>query len=375
MFIKGVGMTPVSVENRSTYDLVAEAVTEALDDSDMSMNEINAVVCSSKDIVVNGERQKHSASVLSSIFKKEMPIIRIPAGCAGGGQALWAANNLEEYNNILVLGYERLLANTTGIITDEIMMGNERMYEQAEGLTFPATNALVAQEYIRKYNATTDDFAMVALKNHENGYNNPKARFYQKKVTMEQIKESPIIASPLRLFDCCPNANAAAACVISKDKSDVKIVGSASCSDYLSPIERDNLTTWDASVSSAKEAYSQSGLSPDDIDFVEVHDAFTPIELFSYEDLGFCRKGEGKNFIRDGVTALDGKLPVNPCGGLKSKGHPISATGMLQVYEIAKQMRKEAGNRQLSNVNTALAQNIGGAGSMVAVHVFKRWSG
>lgn len=373
MYIKGVGMTNIGIENRSTYDMVSEAVFEALEDSNMSMNDIQAVVSSCMDLVPNGERQKHSASLLSSIFKKQIPIIRIPAGCAGGGQALWAANRLE-YDNILVLGVEKLLANTTAVITDEILMGGERMYEQNEGATFPAQNALVAQVYMRKYGATTDDLALISQKNHDNAYLNPKARFYQKKITMEQIKNSPIIASPLRLFDCCTNVNAAAACVISKDKSDIKIAGSSSYSDYLSPVEREDMTAWDATVFSAKEAYKQADLEPKDIDFAEIHDAFTPIELLSYEDLGFCKKGEGKNMIRDGKTTINGCLPVNPCGGLKAKGHPISATGIAQVYEIVKQMRNLAGDRQLSRTKKALAQNIGGAGSMVAVHIMKKVS-
>ena len=134
------------------------------------------------------------------------------------------------------------------------------------------------------------------------------------------------------------------------------------------------MATWDATKLAAKEAYKQAGLEPGDIDFVEIHDAFTPIELLSYEDLGFCKKGEGKKLIRDGTTKLDGKLPVNPCGGLKAKGHPISATGIAQIYEIVKQMRHEAQDRQLSRTKTALAQNIGGVGSTVTVHIMKKCS-
>ena len=374
MFIKGAGMTNISVEDRNTHDMVLEAVSEALDEADMKLNEINAIVSSCMDTATNGERQKHSASKLSSLFKLRIPIIRVPAGCAGGGQALWTALKLN-YDNMLVIGFEKLMANNTKIITDEILMGGERIYEQSEGATFPAQNAFVAQQYMQKYGATTDDFALVSLKNHENAYLNPKARFYKKKVTLEQIKQSPIIASPLRLFDCCPNVNAAAACIISKDKTDIKIAGSALYSDYLSAIEREDMTTWDATKMAAKEAYKQAGLGPSDIDFVEIHDAFTPLEILSYEDLGFCRKGEGKYLIRDGTTKRDGKLPVNPCGGLKAKGHPISATGVAQIYEIVKQMRNEAGDRQVSKTKTALSQNIGGVGSTVTVHIMKKVGG
>ena len=374
MFIKGAGMTNISVEYRNTHDMLQEAVSEALEDADMNLNEINAVVSSCMDMATNGERQKHSASKLSSLFKTKIPIIRVPAGCAGGGQALWTSLRLK-YDNMLVVGFEKLLANTTKIITDELLMGTERIYEQSEGMVFPAQNALVAQQYMLRYNATTDDFALVSLKNHENACLNPKARFYKKKVTLEEIKKSPIIASPLRLFDCSLNVNGAAACIITKDKTDIKIGGSALCTDRLVAFESEDMTTWQATKTAAKEAYKQADIEPSEIDFAEIHDAFTPVELISYEDLYFCKKGEGKKLIRDGTTKLDGKLPVNPCGGLKAKGHPISATGIAQIYEIVKQMRHEASNRQLSRTKTALAQNIGGAGSTVTVHILKHTGG
>jgi len=132
------------------------------------------------------------------------------------------------------------------------------------------------------------------------------------------------------------------------------------------------MTSWDASKLAADEAYKQAGIAPDDVDIAEIHDAFTSVELISYEDLGFCRKGEGKEMVRKGLTNIDGRMPVNTSGGLKAKGHPISATGVSQIYELVKQMRNEAGERQVSNVKHALAQNIGGAGSTVTVHVLRK---
>jgi acetyl-CoA C-acetyltransferase len=220
-----------------------------------------------------------------------------------------------------------------------------------------------------KYGATTDDFALVAYKNHQNAFLNPKARFYKKEVTLKQIKKSPVVASPLRLFDCSLSVNGAAAAILTKDKSDIEIKGSSLYVDRLSAFESDDMTTWEASRMAAGEAYKQAGIAPEDIDIAELHDAFTSVELISYEDLGFCGKGQGKDMIRKGITNLNGKLPINTSGGLKAKGHPISATGISQVYEIVKQMRNEAGERQVSNVKHGLAQNIGGAGSTVTVHI------
>jgi len=373
MYIKGVGMTKFGAQTSTSQELVYEAVLEALEDADFKIGDIDAVVTSSIDTESNGERQRLFSSVVSSILKKKVPIVTATAVCGGGGAALWTANKLD-YDNVLVVGVEKLLSNNSMNITDEIMMAAERIYEQTEGLNFPAQNALVAQQYMLKYGATTDDFALVAYKNHKNAFFNPKARFYKKEVTLKQIKKSPVVASPLRLFDCSLSVNGAAAAILTKDKSDVEIIGSSLFVDRLSTFESEDMTSWQATTLAANEAYNQAGITPNDVDVVEIHDAFTSVELISYEDLGFCKKGEGKELIRKGITNLDGKLPVNTSGGLKAKGHPISATGISQIYELVKQIRGESGERQVSNIKYALAQNIGGAGSSVSVHILKRVS-
>jgi len=371
MYIKGIGMTNFGAQTATSQELVYEAAMEALDDADSKIEDVDAIVVSAVDTESNGERQRLFSSVLSSMLKKKVPILTSTAVCGGGGAALWTANKLD-YNNVLVVGVERLLTNNSMTITDEIMMAAERIYEQAEGLNFPAQNALVAQQYMMKYGATTDDFALVAYKNHQNAFLNPKARFYKKEVTLKQIKNSPVVASPLRLFDCSLSVNGAAAAIITKDKSDVEIAGSSLFTDRLSAFESNDMTTWDATKLAAEEAYKQANIAPQDIDIAEIHDAFTSVELISYEDLGFCRKGEAKEMIRKGLTNLDGRMPVNTSGGLKAKGHPISATGISQIYEIVKQMRNEAGERQVKNVKYGLAQNIGGAGSTVTVHILRK---
>ncbi|MBI3035195.1 thiolase family protein [Candidatus Woesearchaeota archaeon] len=377
MYIKGVGMTKFGIQGDASSHLVYEAVLEALNDADMSMEEIDAIVVSSIELNSNGERQKHSASMVSSLLQKKAPILSVPAGCAGGGTALWASIKFQKsgnYSNILAVGFDKIIANTSRKVTDEILMGGERVYEQTEGMNFPAQNALVAQQYMMKYGATTDDFALVAHKNHKNAFLNPKARFYKKSISMEEIKNSPIVASPLRLYDCSISCNGAAALVLSKDKADVEIAGSGEINDVLSPFEREDMTSLEATSMAAEIAYKEAGISPSDIGIAELHDAFTPLELISYEDLGFCRKGQGKEMIRKGVTDIDGKLPVNTSGGLKAKGHPISPTGIAQVYEIMKQMKGECGTRQVKKPKYGLTHNIGGVGSMAAVHILKNLS-
>jgi len=373
-YVKGVGMTKFDVDHRRSYERVCESVNEALESGDVSMNDINAIFISNSDADSNEERQKHPGPMLSSLFQKKIPILNVPAGCGGGGVALWNAINFlrtSNCKNVLVIGFDSIVSNTTESVTDEILMGVERIYEQTEGLIFPAQNALAAQQYMLKYGATSDDLALVALKNHDNAFNNPKARFYKKKVTLDMIKKSPIVASPLRLFDCSISCNGAAAVIISREKSDIEIIGCGMSTSILSPIERDDMTSMSATKKSAQIAYKQSNLKAEDIDFVELHDAFTPLELMSYEDLGFCGRGEGAKLIRKGITKINGKLPVNTSGGLKAKGHPISPTGISQIYEIVKQMRNQADKRQLDKTKYGLAHNIGGVGTMVAVHILK----
>jgi acetyl-CoA C-acetyltransferase len=374
MYIKGIGMTRFGFEDRSTHDMVLEASHDAMKDASMSMKDIDAIVVSTVDTLVNDERQRHYPAVLASLFKKNVPIIRVPAVCGGGGAALWTAQRLG-YDNVLVLAVDKVATNTTMTITKEIMNANDNVWEQQEGIVFPCQNALIAQQHMMRYGTTTDDLALVSFKNHSNAYHNPKAPFYKKKVTLEQIKDSYVVASPFRLFDCTISVNGAAACIISNDKSDISIEGSGLAVDYLPPFEREDMTTFTATIEAAKTAYKKAGISPSEIDVVEVHDAFTILELMAYEDLGFCKKGEGAKLIRDSIVNIDGKLPVNTRGGLKARGHPISPTGLAQIHDIVLQLRGEANDLQVKNHKYGLAHNTGGAGGTMSVHILKHVGG
>ena len=375
VFIKSVGMTNFNIDQRSSFDRIYESVNEAIEYGNIDFDRIDAIFVSNGEPESNGERQKHIGPLMSSMFQKKIPIITIPAGCGGGGAAIWNAINYQEksnVNNILIIGFEKLVANQSEKTTDEMLMGGERIYEQTEGVIFPAQNALVAQQYMMKYDVTLDDLSLVALKNHDNAFINPKARFYGKKITLDMINKSPIVASPLRLFDCSIPCNGAASLIISKDKTDIEIVGSGLSTSNLSSFEREDMISWNSTKKAAEIAYKQAKVGPKDIQIAEIHDAFTPVELISYEDLGFAEKGKGAELIRNGTVNMNGSMPVNTSGGLKAKGHPISATGVSQVYEIVKQMRKEAGKRQVDGIKCALTHNIGGAGSITSVHIIKK---
>jgi acetyl-CoA C-acetyltransferase len=372
MYIKGVGMTKFDYSDRFWWQFAFEAALEALEDAGMNISQIKAIVLSAISSAAGGaEHQTHKTSFLSELFKTNVPIIETPSVCGGGGVAFWLANRLG-FENVLVIGAERLVDNLSEVTTDWILSASERVLEQTEGMIFPVQNALVWQQYMEKYKATMDDLALIAFKNHQNAVLNPKAYYFKRPVSLEEIKKSPVVASPFRLMDCSLSANGAAAAILTREKAEVEVIGSGFATDQILTFNRKELTHFPATRIAASLAYQQAGLKPKDIEVVELHDAFTSVELFSYEDLGFAEIGQGAELIRKGIVNLDGKLPINPSGGLKAKGHPISATGLAQIYEITNQLRNRCKERQVKNAKVGLCQNVGGAGGSVTVHILKK---
>jgi len=338
----------------------------------MKISDIDAIVLSSMSSAAGGEHQTHKVSLLSDLFKTNVPIIETPSVCSGGGVALWTANRLG-FNNVLVVCGEKLVYDQSSRTIDLILSAAERDIEQPEGMLFPVQNALVWQQYMEKYGATMDDLSLIALKNHQNAELNPKAYFYKKPISLEQIKKSPIISSPLRLMDCSLSINGGGAIILTKEKTDIEIVGSGFATDYLLTFGREDLHHFKATEMAAKQAYEQANVKPEDIQIAEVHDAFTSVELFSYEDLGFAKPGKGAELIKSGKVNREGKLPINTSGGLKAKGHPISVTGLAQVYEIVHQLRGDCGERQVTPTpKIGLCHNIGGAGGSITVNILKK---
>ena len=375
MFIKGVGMTKFDYSQEPWWQFVFEAVREALEDAGrMKISQIEAIVLTSISSAEGfSEHQTHKVSLISDLFKTNVPVIETPSVCAGGGVAFWTALQLEKFKNILVVSGEKLVENKSEVTTHWILSAAERVIEQTEGMLFPVQNALVWQQYMLKYGATMDDLALVAYKNHQNATLNPKAYYYQRPVTIEEIKNSPVVASPLRLMDCSLSVNGGAAAILTKEKTDIEVLGSGFATDYLLTFSRKEPWHFQATRLAAQIAYQEAKIKPEDIDVAEVHDAFTSVELFSYEDLGFTKDGKGAELIRQGKVNLDGQLPVNPSGGLKAKGHPISVTGLAQVYEIVNQLRGRCGERQVKgNPKIGFCHNIGGTGGSVTCHVLRK---
>lgn len=368
-------MTKFDYSQKPWWQFAYEATIEALEDAGgMKISQIGAIVLTSISSAEGfSEHQTHKVSLLSDLFKTNVPIIEVPSVCAGGGVALWTALQLEKFKNILVVSGEKLVDNKSEVTTHWILSAAERVIEQSEGMLFPAQNALVWQQYMLKYGATMDDLALIAYKNHHNATLNPKAYYYQRPVSLEDIKNSPIVASPFRLMDCSLSVNGGAAAILSKEKSDIEIIGSGFATDYLLTFGRDEPWHFKATKLAASQAYREAKVRPEDIQVAEVHDAFTSVELFSYEDLGFAEIGKGAELIRKGIVNLDGKLPINTSGGLKAKGHPISVTGLAQVYEVVNQLRGKLGERQIkSNPQIGLCHNVGGTGGSVTCHILRK---
>ena len=328
------------------------------------------------------EHQGHTGPTVSD-WAGLLPIqaTRVENACASSSIALRCGifailSNMCDI--VMVGGVEKMTHRTTPDVTEFLAMASDYPFEQWHGITFPGLYALMATAHMHNYGTTEEQMAMVAVKNHHNGALNPKAHM-QREVTLEKGMSSRVIAWPLKLYDCSLITDGASCLILTKPElarkftdTPVHIIGSGQASDAIGLYERESLTTLKAARLAAKEAYQMAKAKPKDIDIAEVHDCFTIAEIIAYEDLGFCKPGEGGSLIERGATTLEGDIPVNSSGGLKSKGHPVGATGTAQAYEIYLQLTGQAEKRQVDGAEIGLAHNVGGSGATAAVHIFRR---
>ena len=275
----------------------------------------------------------------------------------------------------LLIGGEKMTHRTTAEATD-VIASLTHPAEYKHGITLPSFAGLTARRYLHTYDAPRESLGKVAVKNHKNGVDNPHAQF-QKEVDLETVMESPIVADPLRLYDFCPITDGSAALLlcpesVASEYADeyAVISGIGGATDTHVVHERDDPTVMGGVVDSGAIAYEQAGVGPDDIDIAELHDMFTILEFLQSEGLGFFEQGEGWKAVEKGVTDRDGELPINTSGGLKSKGHPLGASGVAQVYEIYQQLTNTAGDRQV-DCETGLACNVGGFGNCVITTIME----
>lgn len=375
MYITGIGRTKFGVLSKSLIELAYEAMYNAINDSPLNMADIDAIYVSNfLGGPLNGQLHLNSA-IASLIPGMNIPIIRVETACASSSVALnQAIQSLNQFSNVMVIGVEKMTDSTYLNPTDAIAMAADNVLDYQNGLIFPASYALISQQYMLKYGIEHDVLEKVSYRNHKNSNLNPLAHFSYKDVSMEMIRQSPIVASPLNLFDCSPISDGAAAVVISKNRCsdrDIEIMSSHISTDSISISQRKDLTSFKATKTAAKKAYDEAGITPEDLDIVEVHDCFTISELIALEDLGLCEPGRSCDLIENGDINVNGRIPVNTDGGLKANGHPIGATGMAQIFEVVTQLRGEAGKRQVSDHEIGLAQNIGGIGGTAGITIMR----
>ena len=328
------------------------------------------------------EHQGHTgATVADWAGLLHIPATRTETACASSGAALRAgvfAVLSGMCDVVMVGGVEKMTHRTTPEVTEYLAMASDFPFEQWHGITFPGLYALMATAHMHEYGTTEEHLAMVAVKNHHNGFLNPKAHM-QREITVEQALSSRVIAWPLKLYDCSLITDGASCLImtkpgIAKKYTDmpIQIIGSGQASDSIGIYERESLTSLIAAKIAARQAYEMAEVRPENIDVAEVHDCFTIAEIIAYEDLGLCKPGEAGGLVESGETKLDGRLPVNTSGGLKSKGHPVGATGTAQAYEIYLQLTEQAEKRQVKDARIGLAHNVGGSGATATVHIFRR---
>lgn len=356
--IMGVGMTPFDKHDGVLIaTLVQRAVATALADAGIRLGDAQAVFAAH---LYQGE--VFGQRMLRGLRAPEVQIVNVENACAGGSTAMrqaWLSVGIEEYDVALVIGAEKMdrgLINFVGADL-ELTLGN----------TAPAQYALCGQRHMHEFGTTPEDFARVAVKSRKHGALNPNARL-REEVTLEQVLASRPIADPLTLLQCCRNGSGAAAVVVASETwcnrrggPKVWIEGSGLRS-WMGDANWRDLTSFGATAPAARVAYEMSGIDPADVDVVELHDAFSVGELLHYEGLQLCAKGEGSRLVREGATALGGRVPVNVSGGLLSKSHPVGATGVAQFAELVWQLRGEANGRQVENARLALAHSQGGTG-------------
>ena len=377
--VLGAGSTKYGKLDDSISDITLQASVGAIESAGIESKDIKAGYIS--NVFGVADKQVHLGPVvMSNLGISDRPSLSIESACGSGSVSFreaYANVAAGFYDVALVTGVEKVTHTGTEWTTTYFSYCSDFFYEGQAGASFPGLFASMARAYINEFNATEEDFAQVAVKNHDNGLLNPKAHL-RKKITVDDVMNSAVVASPLKLYDCCPFSDGASAVILCSEKfaknhgaDYIEVLGSGRGGSPAALQGREHLTTIPSTRIAAEAAFKMAGITPKDVDFAEVHDCFTIAEVVDSEDLGFFEKGKGVEAIREGKTKLNGEISINPSGGLKSKGHPIGATGVGQVVEVFDQLTGKAGERTVKNAKIGLTQNFGATGASCAVHIFQ----
>ena len=378
--VLGAGSTKYGKLSESVVEIALYAARDAINSAGITPKDIQAGYIS--NVFGVADKQVHMAPVImSNLGIPYVPGLTIESACGSGSimfREAYANVAAGFYDCVLGLGVEKVTHTGTSRSTTLFSYCSDFFFEGGNGASFPGLFASMARAYMATHKANEEDLANVAVKNHENGFLNPKAHI-RKKITVEDVLRSPIVADPLKVLDCCPFSDGASAVILCSEefakksgRQYIEVIGSGRGASPAAVQGREDITTIPSTVAAAKQAYQSARITPKDIDFAEVHDCFTIAEIIDIEDLGFFPKGTAAHAIREGATRINGEIPINPSGGLKSKGHPIGATGVGQVVEVFEQFTERTDRRMIDGAEIALTHNFGATGASAAVHIFKK---
>jgi len=380
--IIGIGSTPFGVlKGHTLKSMAVNACNEAIKDAGVAREQIQAFYVGNYISGMVAGQETIAPLIADALgLSKEISATKVEGACCSAAIALrqgylLIASGL--YDFVLVSGVEKMTTASSEKITASLSASIDGELEARSGLTFPGFWALLARAHMQRYGTTIEQIGMVSVKNHKNSMLNPRARF-RNKATLEDVMNSKLICDPLKVYDCCPLADGAAAAVLCSSEmakeycsKPVEIIASAQTSGYSTIQANLDVPSIASTQIAGRQAFEMAGLKPANVDVVELHDCFSPAEIVDSEDLGFFEKGKGGKAVEEGFTQVTGKLPINPSGGLLAKGHPTGATGLGQTYEIVKQLRGEHEN-QVKGAEIGLIHNAGGAGSVCTVHILRR---
>jgi acetyl-CoA C-acetyltransferase len=380
--IIGIGQTKVAEHwDRSLRHLAGDAVLAAMEDAGIEPTAADALyVGNMLSGLLNG--QEHlGALVADFVGLRGIEAVKVEAACGSGAAALrmgYAAVAGGLHDFVVVCGVEKMTDSVHAETTTGLVMAADADYESIHGLTFVSINAMLMRRYMYEYDVKHEDFANFSVNAHQNAVGNPNAMF-RRAITAEQFARARMIAAPINLFDSSGIGDGAAAVVLCPtamarefgNGQAVRIRASSMATDAVAVHDRPDPLWLSAVEASAFKAYQQAGVGPRDVDLFEVHDAFTIMSTLSLEASGFAERGKGTWLALSGEITCKGQIPICTMGGLKARGHPVGATGVYQIIEVAQQLRGDAGENQILNARLGMAQNIGGSGATVITHILE----
>jgi acetyl-CoA C-acetyltransferase len=380
VIVQGIGQTRVREHwGRSLRDLAAEAGLAAMRDA--GVERIDAVIVGNMLSGQTARQENLGALVADWIGQRGAEGFKVEAACASGAAAFRAAFLAVAsgaLDAVLAVGVEKMTETPGPETTAALATAADADYEGVQGISFVGLNALIMQRYLHEFPWEHNDFGSFSINAHANGARNPNARLRQP-ITERDYHRARMICDPINLLDASPIGDGAAAALLlpgekiaAGPRPRITVAGSAAATDSLAVHDRKDPVFLSAAAISAQRAYAQAEVKPEQIDFFELHDAFSVLAALSLEACGFAERGQGPRLALDGAIRLDGALPVCTQGGLKARGHPVGATGMYQIVEVVQQLRGEAGENQLQKAGVGMAQNIGGSGASIYTHILKK---